>query len=123
MLAHPAWHSWTKLVELYTLVIQHTLTIDEVKRVDDLQLQHSELFDKVWEYNGLKRPKHHFLSHLVLDTLRYGPPREYWCFGFEAFNKVIKDGARRSNWKDTTGSIARYWAMRSARAVERLRGR
>ena len=43
---------------------------------------------------------------------RYGPPRGYWCFGFEAFNRVIKAGARTSNWKNTTRSIMQYWSAR-----------
>ena len=30
----------------------------------------------------------------------YGPPRGYWCFGFESFNKVIKAGSARTNWKN-----------------------
>tara|TARA_B110001452_G_C14982603_1_gene343459 strand:+ start:140 stop:553 length:414 start_codon:yes stop_codon:yes gene_type:complete len=119
MRRHPAWRSWCKLVELYTLVIKHELTVAEIERIDDLQVKHSAMFDAVWEYNGLKRPKHHFLTHLAQDAWRYGPPREYWCFGFEAFNRVIKAGARRSNWRDTTMSIARYWSMRSATALDR----
>ena len=70
----------------------HTLTWKELERIDDLQLQHSALFDAVWEYNGLKRPKHHFVTHLPQEIWRYGPPREYWCFGFEGFNRVIDQG-------------------------------
>ena len=79
-----------------------------------LQLKHSALFDQVSEYSGLKRPKHHFLSHLALDTWRYGPPRGYWCFGFESFNKVIKAGSARTNWKNESVGIMQYWSMRSA---------
>ena len=70
-------------------------------------------------HNGLKRPKHHFMSHLALDVWRFGPPHGYWCFGFESFNKVIKAGAQRTNWRDTTYSIMQYWSVRSARAMLR----
>lgn len=114
MRAHPAWRSWTKLVELFTLTIKHSLTLAEIERIDDLQLEHSKCFDEVWEYKGLKRPKHHFLVHMAHDIWRYGPPREYWCFGFEGFNRLIKQGARRSNYRDTTMSIMRYWSLWSA---------
>ena len=116
MRRHPAWISWLKLVELFLVVIQHEHTIDDIARVDDLVLEHSALFDAVPEYNGLKRPKHHFLAHVATDMWRYGPPRGYWCFGFEAFNRVIK----RSNWKNVTLSIMQYWSMRSARAMSRM---
>jgi hypothetical protein len=115
MQGHPAWISWLKLVELFSVVIQHELTVADVEHVDNLVLEHSRLFDEVPEYNGLKRPKHHLICHLAGDIWRYGPPRGYWCFGFEGFNKVIKQAAHMSNWRNTTLSILRYWSGRSAR--------
>jgi hypothetical protein len=118
MRSHPAWRSWLCLVELFAIVVQFSLTLSDVERIDDLVLEHSALFDAVPEYNGLKRPKHHFLSHLATDIWRYGPPRGYWCFGFEGFNKVIKLGAERSNFKNETVSIMQYWSMRSACALQ-----
>ena len=56
-----------------------------VKRLDTLQIEHSQLFARVAEYSGLRRPKHHFMTHLALDVWRFGPPRGYWCFGFEGY--------------------------------------
>ena len=114
MRSSPAWASWVALVELWSVVVQHKLVPADVERIDVLQLKHSALFDQVPEYSGLKRPKHHFLSHLALDTWRYGPPRGYWCFGFESFNKVIKAGSARTNWKNESVGIMQYWSMRSA---------
>jgi hypothetical protein len=114
MRTHPAWLSWLKLVELFTVAIKHELSMADLKRMDELQLEHSALFDQVIEYTGLKRPKHHFCAHLSLDAWRYGPPREYWCFGFESFNRLIKKGAKRSNWKNETVSTMNYWSMYSA---------
>ena len=119
MKAHPAWRSWLKLVELFALVVQHSLALTDIERIDDLVLEHSALFDAVPEYAGLKRPKHHFAQHLALDAWRFGPPRGYWCFGFEGFNKVIKKGASLSNWKDETVSIMKYWSVRSAHVLKR----
>ena len=115
MRMHPAWRSWCCLVELFTVIFQHSLSVADIQRIDDLVLEHSALFDSVADYAGLKRPKHHFLSHVAQDAWRFGPPRGYWCFGFEGFNKIIKAGAQRSNWKSETVSIMRYWSMRSAR--------
>ena len=107
--------SWCCLVELFTVIFQHSLSVADIQRIDDLVLEHSALFDSVADYAGLKRPKHHFLSHVAQDAWRFGPPRGYWCFGFEGFNKIIKAGAQRSNWKSETVSIMRYWSMWSAR--------
>ena len=117
MRAHPAWASWLKLVELFSKAVLHGLHVDDVARIDDLQLEHSRLFDCVAEYNGLKRPKHHFCSHLANDLWLYGPPRGYWCMGFEHFNQIIKKGASLSNWKNTTLSVMLYWSYRSARQM------
>ena len=115
MRRHPAWSSWVKLVELFALVIQHELNVTDIKRIDDLQFEYIELFNKVPEYAGLYRPKHHFLSHLAGDIWRYGPPRGYWTFGFESINKIIKAAAQHSNWRDETRSLMQYWSMWSAR--------
>ena len=71
--------------------------VSDVERIDDLQLEHSKLFARVPEYNGLRRPKHHHLSHVPQDVWDWGPRRGYWCFGFESFNRIIKRGARSSN--------------------------
>jgi hypothetical protein len=62
------------------------------------------LWLQVPEYIGLKKPKHHFVQHLAVDLHQYGPPRGYWCFGFEAFNQEIKRAARRSNFKNAAVS-------------------
>jgi len=117
MCAHPAWRSWLTLVKLFGMCVKHSIAVDEIKTIDELQQQHSAAFDAVPQYTGLKRPKHHFCAHLAHDIWLYGPPRGYWCFGYEAFNSVIKAGAKRSNWRDTTYSIMEYWSMRSGRAL------
>ena len=39
--------------------------VSDVERLNDLQLEHSRLFDVVPEYAGLKRPKHHFMTHMT----------------------------------------------------------
>jgi hypothetical protein len=116
---HPAWRCWLKLVEFYAHVILHEMSEELIQKIDKLQFEYNDLFDKVPEYDGLKRPKHHFLSHIAPDAWRFGPPRGYWCFGFEAFNRVIKAGARMSNKKCTVVSILEYWSMRHARAIVR----
>ena len=56
MRADPAWASWSKLVELFSLVLGHTISVADIKRVDDLQMEYSRLFDAVPQYAGLKRP-------------------------------------------------------------------
>jgi hypothetical protein len=111
----PSWRSWKKLVEVYASFVQSEFTQEDIERIDDLVVQHSQLFDQVPVYAGLKRPKHHFMTHIAGDIHRYGPPRGYWTFGFEGFNKVIKSAARKSNWRRDSYDIMKFWSLRSAR--------
>lgn len=57
MRAHPAWASWVKLVQLFTLTVQHKLKVSDIERLDDYQVEHATLFAAVPEYAGLDRPK------------------------------------------------------------------
>jgi hypothetical protein len=119
MLLHPAWKCWVKHTEMHSLALQHSFTSDDVTRLDDLVLAHAKLFNLVPEYYGLKKPKHHFAQHLAPDVFQYGPPRGYWCFGFESFNQLIKRAACRSNFKNEVVSVMQYWSVKSARALVR----
>jgi hypothetical protein len=124
MIAHPAWASFCKLAEIWTVVVQHSIRVGDIQKLDALIVEHSALFDQVDEYAGMKRPKHHSMAHVPIDIWRYGPTRGYWCFGFEAFNKLLKRGAKRGNFKRTCVSVAQYWSLRSARRiVKKRRGR
>jgi hypothetical protein len=116
---HPAWRCWLKHAEMFSVAVQHTHTLSDVARLDGLVVEHSQLFDQVPEYAGLKKPKHHFAQHLAADLFQYGPGRGYWCFGFESFNRVIKHAARRSNMKNEAVSIMQYWSVKAARALIR----
>jgi hypothetical protein len=53
-------------VELWSVVLKHKIDTSDIQLIDDLVLEHAALFDRVPQYSGLKRPKHHFLSHLAL---------------------------------------------------------
>ena len=119
MRQHPAWASWVKLCELFAVCVQHEFHVDDIERIDDLQVEYIALFNAVPEYAGLYRPKHHFLSHLPHDLWLYGPFRGFWTFGFESFNKVIKKGASQSNWQREQLAVMQYWSMWSARQIVR----
>jgi hypothetical protein len=111
MKAHPAWASWCKLVELFSRTIQHEFTMQDIQDIDNLQLEYTHLFNQVPEYNAYMRPKHHFLTHIALDIWRFGPPRGYWCFGFEGFNKMIKRGTQQSHMKGESVSCMKWYSM------------
>ena len=54
--------------------------------------------------------------HVVRDIELNGPPRAWWCMGFEAFHQTIKGMFNRSNYKSAAITVANFWSMKSARA-------
>lgn len=117
MLAHPAWRCWCLICKVFLLAFQHDISLEDLKLLDDTIVEHSIAFDRVTQYAGLKRPKHHFLTHLATDIWNYGPCRGYWCFGFEGFNKVLKRGAKGTNFINEVEGVMKYWSILSAREM------
>jgi|TARA_B110000046_G_C12996776_1_gene400357 hypothetical protein len=78
---------------------------------------------QVKEYDGLWKPKHHFITHTPIDLLRFGPPRGFWCMSFEGFNKLIKQAAELSNYRAEDVFVLEHWVFKSARMLRRKRDR
>jgi hypothetical protein len=51
----------------------------------------------------------------------WGPPRQFWCFGYEAKNQEIKKAAASSNFKDVVGTAMRSVSFQAARSLKRRR--
>lgn len=82
-----------------------------LKIIDGLIIEEATLFLTVPEYHGYcYRPKKHFLLHVAQDVWNFGPIGGIWCFGFEAFNKVIKRLANMSNFHRTAYAIMNGWS-------------
>ena len=105
------------LCKVFLLAFQHDISMADLKLVDDTVVAHSDAFDAVSEYAGLKRPKHHFMCHLGPDMWNFGPCRGYRCFGFEGFNKVLKRGAKGTNFINEVEGVMEYWSILSAREM------
>lgn len=76
---------------------------------------------QVKEYNGLWKPKHHFMTHLPVDLLRFGPLRGFWCMSFEGFNKIVKQAAEISNYRSEDVFVLEHWMMKSAKKLRSVR--
>ena len=114
----PAWRSWLLHHRVLMMCLQRTFNTDELELLDDLITQYSTQFQKVPEYGTYYKPKHHFLHHVVIDIVRFGPPRFFWCLPSEAFQKIIKAAANRSNYKDECMTVLDFWSMKSAMALK-----
>lgn len=80
------------------------------------------IHDKLWLGNKftshLWKPKNHYLSHVPLDILRWGPPRSYWCTPFEHENQYTKRAVSHGNYSNVVMSAAEAKALSVALDVE-----
>ena len=92
-------------------------TYESVRELDKAISTHLRLYQRVPQYSGRLRPKHHFLTHTAMDILNFGPPRQFWCFGYEAKNQAVKRAANASNFRDVVKSAAKTLAMQAAKSI------
>ena len=118
----PAYLVWLDHVKYLNLLMQHSITIEQISEIDRLITKHqnglkalSKVYPNIW------KPKHHYVNHFPLDIYHFGPPRNYWCMRFEALNQVFKKIAVGGSYRDTTRRCAEFWCMRSALARQRRR--
>ena len=74
-LSHAAWASLKKHREVVVLVLSHAAYRSDGDLLDKLIDEHADLWEKVDEYKGFDRPKHHFQAHLRDALWRHGPWR------------------------------------------------
>ena len=73
---NPVWLSWVKHVEYVDMMLNRsTYKLADVVALDMAVYESVELFNKVPEYKGFFKPKHHFASHASVNILRMGPMR------------------------------------------------
>ena len=117
-----AFQAWQTHMRLLNLLMQHSLTPDEVLEIDSAIIDHQEQLRALSDiYPNIWKPKHHYACHFPLDIWHFGPPRHYWCMRFEAMNQVFKKIAVGGSYRDTTRRLAEFWCMRSALARQRNR--
>ena len=87
------------------------LSLDKTIWLHDSLLLGTPLLSHLW------KPKHHYVSHIPLDIIRWGPPRNYWCMAFEHENQGTKAGASHSNYANVLWSAADQKALKVAMCV------
>ena len=74
------------------------------------------IHDMAWlgcpDIQHMWKPKNHYLSHLPLEILRWGPPRGYWAMMFEHVNQFTKGDASHGNFANVGYSVAEGKALR-----------
>ena len=111
----PAFCAWLTHISYMNILMQHSISSDEVKCVDELIKQHQQQLKALSAfYQDIWKPKHHYACHFTRDLLNFGPLRHFWCMRFEALNQLFKRIAVGGTYRDTTRRLALFWCMRSA---------
>jgi hypothetical protein len=108
------WRCWCLHVHYVAALLQHSFTAVSVLAIDNLIMQQQELFLQIPQYEELWKPKNHYVQHMPLEILRFGPPRGYWCMRFEAMHQFFKKAAKNSNFKDAAKSVGLAYINRKS---------
>ena len=114
----PAWLAWLAMVDVVQRYVADSFTHKTIMALDAAIAKHHRLYQKVPEYKDRMRPKHHFLTHTASDIINFGPPRLFWCFGYEAKNQEVKRAACASNFKDVIKSATKIMALQAAKSMK-----
>ena len=115
--------AWVAHVHYFAALMKRSFTDATISAVDALIYRAQRLFLGIAAYSELWKPKNHFAQHIPGDIRLFGPPRTYWCMRFEAKNQDHKRAANTGNFKNTPGTVAKFWAERSAHRLTKKRKR
>ena len=111
---HDIWRCWCLHATYFTMLLQRTFTLEQVRRLDVTIWNMQELFLQIPHYYDIWVPNFHYATHFPLDILLWGPPRLYCCFRFEAENQVYIQAGRHTNFKSLLSSMAEKVAVKRA---------
>ena len=86
----------------------------QLAQLDESIWLHDKVLLGTPQLQHLWKPKNHYLSHVPLDILRWGPPRNYWCVAFEHENQLVKNGVSHGNFGDPLHDAAEHKALQVA---------
>jgi hypothetical protein len=115
--------AWAAHVRYFAALMKSSFTDTSIAELDRLIYCAQTMFLKIAAYSALWKPKNHFAQHFPQDIRRFGPPRTFWCMRFEAKNQEHKCAAKTGNFKNTPGTVATFWAERSAFRLSKKRKR
>ena len=102
------WQCWLAFARAVSFMERPSFSFDDVLQLDRYIYYHQTRFVRIPEYASLWKPKHHFMTHVPLNILLFGPPRGYWCMRFEAMYQILKSIAAGSNYNNLPYRIALY---------------
>lgn len=105
------WRILTYLSKIVRMANQRSFSHNDVAELDKYIWWH----DLIWlgspELQHTWKPKNHYLSHLPLDILRWGPLVGFWCEPFEHENQFSKGAVTHGNYSNVLLSCAEGKAL------------
>ena len=114
----PVWQTALCMCKITRILWQKVFTHDDLVKLDKTIWLHDTLMLGIPKLQHLWKPKNHYLCHIPLEILHWGPPRNYWCEDFEHENQLTKNGVTHSNYANVLQSAAEHKALSVANAYE-----
>ena len=105
------WQAGLLMGRISHFVWKQSFTMSDLVELDKTIWLHDVVMLSSPELQHLWKPKNHYLSHLPLDILHWGPPRRWWCEPFEHENQYTKGAVTHSNYGNVLYSAAERKAL------------
>lgn len=107
------WLFFLNLLEIIDILLSFDISKDMLDLLKTKIRQHH--IDYVRLFNDTLKPKHYLMIHYNSVILHSGPPRNYWCFRYEAKHRQFKMYARATtSRKNIPLSLAKKFQLRFA---------
>ena len=105
------WQILGYLSRIVRIANQMSFSHHDVAELDKRIFLHDNLWLGSPELQHTWKPKNHYLSHLPLEILRWGPLRGFWCEPFEHENQYTKGSVTHGNYANVLLSSAEGKAL------------
>lgn len=107
------WLYILNLIEIIDILLCYEMPVSYINILREKIKVHNS--DYIRLFNDNLKPKHHFLIHYPTILLNSGPPRNYWCFRYEAKHKEFKIYAHAiTSRKHITLTLAKKFQLKFA---------
>lgn len=107
------WIFLLNLIQIIEILLFSEIPHDLAQHLKSLIKAHHT--DYIRLFNDTLKPKHHLMIHYDLIISKSGPPRNFWCFRYEAEHKKFKSYARAtSSRKNICFSLAKKFQFKFA---------
>lgn len=97
------WQNMKQVLQITNICMSQFISLESVSILPALISEHLSQFKEL--YNRPITPKQHYLVHIPMLIVMYGPPIRLWCTRYEAKHRFFKKIARLGNFKNIAKSL------------------